>query len=119
MAKILLVEDNEMSRYMLSRRLERRGYEVAIAVNVLAAVQNKLPGLILIDMGLPELDGWEVTCRLKANEATQGIPVIALTAYVLSGDRERALAAGCDDYETKPVDFKRLPNKVHTLLEQV
>ena len=72
MAKILLVEDNEMSRYMLSRRLERRGYEVAIAVNVLAAVQNKLPGLILIDMGLPELDGWEVTYRLKANEATPG-----------------------------------------------
>ena len=122
MAKILLVEDNEMSRYMLSRRLERRGYEVAIAVNghmVLAAVQNELPDLILIDMGLPELDGWEVTCRLKANEATQGITVIALTAYVLSGDRERALAAGCDDYETKPVDFKRLPNKIHALLEQV
>ena len=122
MAKILLVEDNEMSRYMLLRRLERRGYEVAIAVNrhmVLAAVQNELPGLILIDMGLPELDGWEVTCRLKANEATRGIPVIALTAYVLSGDRERALAGGCDDYETKPVDFKRLLNKIHALLEQV
>ena len=122
MAKILLVEDNEMNRDMLSRRLERRGYEVAVAINGrrgLEAEQNELPDLILMDMGLPELDGWEVTSRLKANEATWGIPVIALTAYALSGDRERALEAGCDDYETKPVDFKRLLDKIHALLGQM
>ena len=122
MAKILLVEDHEMNRDMLSRRLERRGNEVAVAINGrrgLEAEQNELPDLILMDMGLPELDGWEVTSRLKANEATWGIPVIALTAYALSGDRERALKAGCDDYETKPVDFKRLLDKIHALLGQM
>jgi CheY-like chemotaxis protein len=119
MSKILLVEDNEMNRDMLSRRLERRGFEVLIAVDGqqgidLAGAQN--PDLILMDMSLPVVDGWEATRRLKANLETQAIPVIALTAHAMSGDREQAMQAGCDDYDTKPVDFPRLLEKIQTLL---
>jgi two-component system cell cycle response regulator DivK len=122
MAKILLVEDNEMNRDMLSRRLERRGYEMAIAVDGregLEVAQSELPDLVLMDMSLPKLDGWEATRQLKGNEATGGIPVIALTAHAMAGDREKALEAGCDDYDTKPVDFKRLLGKIQALLGEV
>ena len=119
MAKILLVEDNEMNRDMLSRRLERRGYEITVAVDgqqgVDLASQNA-PDLILMDMSLPVLDGWEATRRLKADPATQKIPVIALTAHAMSGDREKAMEAGCDDYDTKPVEFARLMEKIEALL---
>src|SRR5215471_2101310 len=119
MPKILLVEDNEMNRDMLSRRLVRRGYEVAIAVDGeqgLAMARSEAPALILMDMSLPGLDGWEATRQIKAAAETRGIPVIALTAHAMSGDREKAMAAGCDEYDTKPLDLTRLLGKIETLL---
>lgn len=118
-ARILLVEDNELNRDMLSRRLERRGYVVMLAVNGVEALQRASadrPELVLMDMSLPEIDGWEATRRLKADPATRAIPVIALTAHAMSGDRERALEAGCDDFDTKPVDLPRLLEKMQALL---
>ncbi len=119
MAKILLVEDNEMNRDMLSRRLERRGYQVLIAVDGgqgVAMAQSEAPDLILMDMSLPVLDGWEVARQLKAAPETRGIPIIALTAHAMVGDREKALEAGCDDYDTKPIEFPRLVEKIEALL---
>ena len=119
MPKILLVEDNEMNRDMLSRRLERRGMQVLIAVDGQEGVdmaEQALPDLILMDMSLPILDGWEATRRLKAQPATKGIPIIALTAHAMSGDREKAMEAGCDDYDSKPVDFARLLGKIESFL---
>src|ERR1700752_2794587 len=119
MTKILLVEDNEMNRDMLSRRLERRGYQVLIAVDgeqgVAVAVEGQ-PHLILMDINLPVLAGWESTRRLKQQPTTQGIPVLALTAHAMAGERDKALAAGCNDYDTKPVDFVRLLGKIESLL---
>jgi len=118
-AKILLVEDNEMNRDMLSRRLERRGYEVVIAVDGAEGVrmaEAEAPALILMDMSLPVLDGWEATRQIKAAPATGGIPIIALTAHAMSGDREKAIEAGCDDFDTKPVDLPRLLAKIYALL---
>jgi two-component system cell cycle response regulator DivK len=115
MPKILLVEDNEMNRDMLSRRLIRRGYEVVIAVDGQQGVDlagSIAPDLILMDMSLPIIDGWEATRRIKASEATRSIPVIALTAHAMSGDREQAMAAGCDDYDIKPIDLARLLPKI-------
>jgi two-component system cell cycle response regulator DivK len=120
MARILLVEDNEMNRDMLSRRLKRKGYEVDIAVDgaqALEAVTASKPELILMDLSLPVMDGWEATRRLKADPATASIPVIALTAHAMSGDREKAVEAGCDDYDTKPVNLKRLLEKMEALLD--
>jgi two-component system, cell cycle response regulator DivK len=119
MAKILLVEDNEMNRDMLSRRLERRGFQVIMAVDGQQGVDlavSEIPDLILMDMDLPIIDGWEATRLVKAGENTRGIPVIALTAHAMVGDRDKAMAAGCDDYDTKPVDFPRLLGKIETLL---
>ncbi len=119
MAKILLVEDNEMNRDMLSRRLVRRGYEVVIAVDGesgLALTATESPDLILMDMSLPILDGWEASRRLKAGPSTQHIPVIALTAHAMSSDRDKAIEAGCDDYDTKPVELERLLEKIEALL---
>ena len=119
MTKILLVEDNEMNRDMLSRRLERRGYQVVIAVDGVEGVrmaQAEAPALILMDMSLPVLDGWEATRQIKAAPATGGIPIIALTAHAMSGDREKAIEAGCDDFDTKPVDLPRLLAKIEALL---
>jgi two-component system, cell cycle response regulator DivK len=119
MAKILLVEDNEMNRDMLSRRLERRGYQVVIAVDGQQGVdlaQAELPDIILMDMSLPVIDGWEATRRLKAMDAMKTVPVIALTAHAMSGDREKALEAGCDDYDTKPIELPRLLSKIEALL---
>ena len=119
MARILLVEDNELNRDMLSRRLERRGHVVLVAVDGAAGVEAahaERPDLILMDMSLPVLDGWEATRRLKADGATRLIPVIALTAHAMSGDREQALAAGCDDFDTKPVELPRLLGKIDALL---
>ena len=121
MSKILLVEDNEMNRDMLSRRLIRKGYQVTMAFDGqqaidLAASEN--PDVILMDMSLPVIDGWEATRRIKATAATRSIPVIALTAHAMSGDRERALAAGCDDYDTKPIELPRLLGKIVTLLDR-
>jgi CheY-like chemotaxis protein len=121
MAKILLVEDNEMNRDMLSRRLSRRGYQVLIAVNGeqgIATAQAELPDLILMDMSLPVLDGWEATRRLKAAAETRAIPIIALTAHAMSGDREKCFAAGCDEYDTKPVEFRRLMEKIMRFLPE-
>jgi two-component system cell cycle response regulator DivK len=121
MAKILLIEDNELNRDMLSRRLKRKGYEVVIAldgVEGVAMARSEAPDLILMDMSLPALDGWEATRQLKATPETQAIPVIALTAHAMAGDREQALAAGCDDYDTKPIEFKRLLTKMKALLEK-
>jgi len=118
-AKILLVEDNEMNRDMLSRRLERRGYQVVIAVDGAEGVrmaEAEAPALILMDMSLPVLDGWEATRQIKAAPATGGIPIIALTAHAMSGDREKAIEAGCDDFDTKPVDLPRLLAKIDALL---
>lgn len=119
MQRILLVEDNEMNRDMLSRRLQRRGYEVIIALDgeegVSMAISQR-PDLILMDMSLPVLDGWEATGRLKVNPETAAIPVIALTSHAMAGDREKALSAGCDDYDTKPVDFERLIEKIGNFL---
>src|SRR5687768_13054021 len=119
MSKILLVEDNEMNRDMLSRRLIRRGYEVLLALDGqsgIAMAQREAPDLILMDMSLPVLDGWEATRRLKADAATQCIPVIALTAHAMSSDRDKALEAGCDDYDTKPIELPRLLEKIESLL---
>ena len=119
MPKILLVEDNEMNRDMLSRRLQRKGYEVLLAVEGQSGVemaQAQLPDLVLMDMSLPVLDGWEATRRLKTNATTRHIPVIALTAHAMSSDREKALEAGCDDYDTKPVELSRLLGKIEALL---
>lgn len=117
--KILLVEDNEMNRDMLSRRLARRGYDVVVAVDGQEAVdlaRSATPDLILMDMSLPVLDGWEATRRIKAAAETAGIPVIALTAHAMSGDREKALEAGCDDYDSKPIDLTRLLGKIEARL---
>lgn len=116
MAKILLVEDNEMNRDMLSRRLIKKGYEVVIAVNGQEGVDlasSEKPDLILLDMSLPVMDGWTAAGHLKSNPDTQKIPVIALTAHAMTEDKEKALNAGCDDYDTKPVDFKRLLEKIN------
>lgn len=119
MAKILLVEDNELNRDMLSRRLIRRGFEVVMAVDGTQGVsmaRTEVPDLILMDIGLPLLDGWAATRQLKAHPKTQHIPIIALTAHAMAGDREQSLAAGCDDYDTKPVDAARLVGKIEALL---
>jgi two-component system cell cycle response regulator DivK len=119
MHKILLVEDNEMNRDMLSRRLERKGYQVVLAVDGKSGVemaQTQAPDLVLMDMSLPVLDGWEATRQIKAAPATQHIPVIALTAHAMSGDRVKALEAGCDDYDIKPVELQRLLGKIEALL---
>ncbi len=116
--KILLVEDDEMNRDMLSRRLMKRGYDVVMAVDGqqgMDMASSAGPELILLDMSLPVLDGWEVARRLKSNADTASIPIIALTAHALAGDREKSLAAGCDDYDTKPVDFVRLLGKIVAL----
>jgi CheY-like chemotaxis protein len=118
-SRILLVEDNEMNRDMLSRRLARKGYEVLIAVDGgqgVAMAQSQAPDLILMDMSLPVLDGWEATRQLKAAPGTCGIPVIALTAHAMTSDRDKALQAGCDDYDTKPVELTRLLEKIENLL---
>ena len=118
-AKILLVEDNEMNRDMLSRRLQRRGYEVMTAVDGesgLTMTKAEMPALVLMDMSLPGLDGWEATRQLKADPATRAIPVIALTAHAMAGDREKALAVGCDDFDIKPIDLDRLLGKIEALL---
>ncbi|MGO9699298.1 MAG: response regulator [Xanthobacteraceae bacterium] len=120
MTRILLVEDNEMNRDMLSRRLIRNGYEVAIAVDGQQGVDMALserPDLILMDMSLPVIDGWEATRRVKANDATRGIPVIALTAHAMAGDRDKAMEVGCEDYDTKPVEITRLLGKIAALLK--
>lgn len=120
MGHILLVEDNEMNRDMLKRRLERRGFTVAIAVNGREGVEmagTEKPNLILMDMSLPEMDGWEATRTIKSNPDVAQIPVVALTAHAMSGDREKALEAGCDDYETKPIDFARLMEKIDKFLQ--
>ncbi len=118
MSRLVLVEDNELNRDMLTRRLARRGYAVVCAedgLSALAVVAREQPSLVLMDMGLPVLDGWEATRRLKANPDTAHIPVIALTAHALSTDREEALAAGCDDFETKPIDLERLVTRIEAL----
>jgi two-component system cell cycle response regulator DivK len=118
-ARILLVEDNEMNRDMLARRLQRRGYVVVTAVDGdggLALAKAEAPALVLMDMTLPGMDGWEATRQLKADPATRAIPVIALTAHAMAGDREQALAAGCDDFDTKPIDLDRLLRKIEALL---
>ncbi len=119
MKKILLVEDNEMNRDMLSRRLVRRGYEVLLATDGAqgaADAERFIPDLIIMDMSLPVLDGWQSTRRIRQQQSTASIPVLALTAHAMAGERERALEAGCDDYDTKPVDFTRLIGKIETLL---
>ena len=121
MAKILIVEDNEMNRDMLSRRLARKGYEVQLAVDGgegVARARASRPDLILMDMSLPVLDGWDATRQIKAAPETGAIPIIALTAHAMAGDREQALAAGCDDYDTKPIDLNRLLPKIHALLPE-
>jgi two-component system, cell cycle response regulator DivK len=118
-ARILLVEDNEMNRDMLSRRLQRRGYEVSVAEDGLQGLEmakKLLPDLILLDMSLPEMDGWEAASRLKAEICTKHIPIIALTAHAMIDDRDRAFAAGCNEYETKPIEFQRLLDKMEMLL---
>ena len=120
MTKILLVEDDEMNRDMLSRRLLKRDYEVVIATDGeqgVAMAGSENPDLILMDMSLPGIDGWTATRRVKADEATRSIPVIALTAHAMAGDREKALEAGCDDFDTKPVELQRLLGKIEALLE--
>ena len=119
MAKILLVEDNEMNHNMLSRRLVKRGYDVAVALDGeqgVAIARSEAPALILMDMSLPGLDGWEATRQIKAAPETRSIPVIALTAHAMAGDREKAVAAGCDDFDTKPVELPRLLEKIEALL---
>jgi two-component system cell cycle response regulator DivK len=119
MPRVLLVEDNEMNRDMLSRRLVRRGFQVTVAEDGQAGVDmaaTESPDIILMDMSLPILDGWEATRRLKARQETQAIPLIALTAHAMAGDRDRALQAGCDDYDTKPIEFERLLEKIDRLL---
>jgi CheY-like chemotaxis protein len=119
MPKILVVEDNELNRDMLSRRLERRGYQVIVAVDGqegVAMARSEAPDLVLMDMSLPVMDGWESTRQLKAAPETRSIPVIALTAHAMAGDREKAMEAGCDDYDTKPLEFPRLMAKIEALL---
>jgi CheY-like chemotaxis protein len=119
MKKVLLVEDNEMNRDMLSRRLTRRGFEVIFAVDGQQGVdlaRSERPDIILMDMSLPVIDGWEATRRVKSDAATRGMPVIGLTAHAMSGDREKAIEAGCDDYDTKPVEIDRLIGKIERLL---
>lgn len=120
MTKILYVEDNEDNIYMLKSRLERRGFSVVVAMDGEQAVKMALaeePSLVIMDLSLPKVDGWEATRRLKGNEETRHIPVIALSAHAMVGDRETALDAGCDDYDTKPVEFKRLLDKIQALLD--
>lgn len=122
MAKVLLVEDNEMNRDMLSRRLQKRGYEVLIAVDGaqgIASAQANRPDLILMDMSLPVVDGWEATRRLKADTATRGIPVIALTAHAMASDEQKCLEAGCDDFDTKPIELPRLLGKIQAQLDKL
>jgi two-component system cell cycle response regulator DivK len=119
MARILLIEDNEMNRDMLSRRLQRKGYDVAAAADGRQGVEMARVGgydLILMDMSLPEMDGWEATRQLRATLGTKDVPIIAITAHAMIGDREKALAAGCDDYDTKPIEFSSLLEKVEALL---
>jgi CheY-like chemotaxis protein len=119
MTKVLLVEDNEMNRDMLSRRLTRRGFEVVFAMDGkqgVALAQSEKPDVILMDMSLPVMDGWEATRRVKADEATRSVPVIGLTAHAMEGDRDKAIEAGCDDYDTKPVELDRLIGKIERLL---
>ena len=119
MAKIFLVEDNEMNRDMLSRRLTKKGHDVVIAVDGQQGVDKATaenPDIILLDMSLPVMDGWEAARRLKADDRTSGIPIIALTAHAMAGDREKCIEAGADDYDTKPVEFKRLLGKIDALL---
>jgi CheY-like chemotaxis protein len=119
MAKVLLIEDNEMNRDMLFRRLSRRGYLVVSAVDGRQGVEmarSEMPDIILMDMSLPVVDGWEATRRVKSDAAMRHVPIIGLTAHAMSGDRERALEAGCDDYDTKPVEFARLIEKMERLL---
>jgi CheY-like chemotaxis protein len=121
MPKLLLVEDNEMNRDMLSRRLQRKGYEVTLALDGQQGIdlaRAQKPDLVLMDMSLPVVDGWEATRRLKAEEATRDIPIIALTAHAMAGDREKALEAGCDDYDTKPIELPRLLGKIEALLQK-
>jgi two-component system, cell cycle response regulator DivK len=121
MAKILLVEDNEMNRDMLSRRLIRKGFNVVMAVDgeqAVALAQSELPDLILMDMSLPVVDGWEATRRVKAADTTSKIPIIALTAHAMAGDREKTINAGCDDYDTKPIEMPRLLEKIENLLRR-
>ena len=121
MTKILLVEDNEMNRDMLSRRLERKGFEVIIAVDGLEGVnmaRSERPDLVLMDMSLPVMDGWEAVRTLKDDPETQAIPVLGLSAHAMTPDRDKAINAGCDDYDTKPVDIKRLLEKIQSLLGQ-
>ena len=120
MSRILVVEDNAMNRDMLTRRLERRGHETLVAVDGAEAIETartEQPDIILMDMSLPEIDGWEATRRIKADDTLRSIPVIALTAHAMAGDRQRALDVGCDDYEVKPIDFERLTKKIAALLE--
>lgn len=119
MAKILLVEDNEMNRDMLQRRLARRGHEVRLAVNGTEGLEmaaSAWPDLILMDISLPDIDGWQATRRIKADPVTRSIPVLALTAHAMNADKERSFEAGCDEYDTKPVDFERLLGKIQRLL---
>jgi len=121
MAKILLVEDNDMNRDMLSRRLQRRGFDVVMAVDGQEGVDmaaSESPDLVLLDMSLPVLDGWTVAQRLKSDPHTEPIPIIALTAHAMAGDREKAINAGCDEYDTKPVDLARLLKKIAALLSE-
>jgi len=119
MAKVLLVEDNEMNRDMLSRRLIRRGFEVVFAMDGQQGVdlaRSERPDIILMDMSLPVIDGWEATRRVKADDVTRSVPVIGLTAHAMAGDREKAIEAGCDDYDTKPVELDRLIGKIERLI---
>jgi two-component system cell cycle response regulator DivK len=119
MAKVLLIEDNEMNRDMLSRRLIRRGFQVVFAMDGQQGIdlaRSERPDIILMDLGLPVIDGREATRRVKADDATRGVPVIGLTAHAMTGDREKAIEAGCDDYDTKPVEFDRLLAKIERLL---
>ena len=121
MTKVLLVEDNEMNRDMLSRRLTRRGFDVVFAVDGkqgVALARSEKPDIILMDMSLPVMDGWEATRCVKADDATRSVPVIGLTAHAMSGDREKAIEAGCDDYDTKPVELPRLLQKIEALLSR-
>ena len=121
MKRILLVDDNEMNREMLSRRLSRRGFEVVTATNGQASIEiatSQQPDLILMDLGLPVVDGWEATRRLKANPATRQIPVLALTAHAMDGEREKSLANGCDEFDTKPINIDRLMLKIWSLLKK-
>ena len=121
MQKILVVEDNEMNRDMVGRRLQRRGYDVVVAVDGQEGIDmaySEDPDLILMDMSLPVLNGWEATRQLKQDKRTKGIPIIALTAHAMASDRESAIEAGCDDYDTKPLEFSRLIGKIHALLPE-